>query len=101
MVKTDTPLDNRVRVETEADILNISKPYLGMIVYAKDTGKHYKVTGLKDKKLGLKVVKNAAVDTYEVLVPEVDLTGYATNAYVDEKLGDIDAALTAILGGGQ
>ena len=27
--------------------------------------------------------------------------GLATNAYVDEKLGDIDAALTAILGGGQ
>ena len=30
--------------------------------------------------------KHAAVDTYEVLVPEVDLTGYATNAYVDEKI---------------
>lgn len=101
MYITDTPLDARIRVETEADILNISKPYLGMIVYAKDTGKHYKVTGLKDKKLGLKVLKNAAVDTYEVLVPEVDLTGYATNAYVDEKLGDINAALSAILGGGQ
>ena len=27
--------------------------------------------------------------------------GLATNAYVDEKLGDIDAALAAILGGGQ
>ena len=27
--------------------------------------------------------------------------GLATNAYVNEKLGDIDAALTAILGGGQ
>ena len=27
--------------------------------------------------------------------------GLATNAYVDEKLGDIDAALSAILGGGQ
>ena len=98
---TDTPLDARIRVETEADIYNIPLPYLGMIVYAKDTGKHYKVTGLKDKKFGLKVVKNAAVDTYEVLVPEVDLTGYATNAYVDEKLGDINAALSAILGGGQ
>ena len=101
MVPTDTPLDARIRVETEADILNISRPYLGMIVYAKDTGKHYKVTGLKDKKTPFATIKNAAVDTYEVLVPEVDLTGYATNAYVDEKLGDINAALTAILGGGQ
>lgn len=27
--------------------------------------------------------------------------GLATNAYVDEKLGDVDAALAAILGGGQ
>ena len=91
MSPTDTPLDARIRVETEADILNISKPYLGMIVYAKDTGKHYKVTGLKDKKLGLKVVKNAAVDTYEVLVPEVsnvDLTGYATEEFVNNKVSE-------------
>ena len=57
-----------------------------MVVYAKDTGKHYKVTGLKDKKQAFATIKNAAVDTYEVLVPEVDLTGYATNAYVDEKI---------------
>ena len=88
----DTPLDSRVRVETEADILNISSPYLGMIVYAKDTGKHYKVTGLKDKKIGIKVVKNAAVDTYEVLVPEVsnvDLTGYATEEFVNNKVSNI------------
>lgn len=89
---TDTPLDARTRVETEADILNISRPYLGMIVYAKDTGKHYKVTGLKDKKFGLKVVKNAAVDTYEVLVPEVsnvDLTGYATEDFVNSKVSEL------------
>lgn len=92
MSPTDTPLDARIRVETEADILNISKPYLGMIVYAKDTGKHYKVTGLKDKKLGLKVLKNAAVDTYEVLVPEVsnvDLTGYATEEFVNNKVSEL------------
>ena len=89
---TDTPLDARIRVETEADILNISMPYLGMIVYAKDTGKHYKVTGLKDKKIGLKVFKNAAVDTYEVLVPEVgniDLTGYATEEFVNNKVSTL------------
>ena len=92
MVPTDTPLDARIRVETEADILNISRPYLGMIVYAKDTGKHYKVTGLKDKKTPFATVKNAAVDTYEVLVPEVsnvDLTGYATEDFVNSKVSEL------------
>ena len=36
---TDTPLDIRTRVETEVDIMSIPNPYIGMIVYVKDTGK--------------------------------------------------------------
>lgn len=31
--------------------------------------------------------------------PAPDLTGYATNEYVDNKIGDIESALDAILGG--
>ena len=67
---TDTPADVRTRVELEADIAEIPNPFLGMIVYAKDTGKHYKITGLKDKKIGMATIQNAAVDTYEVLISE-------------------------------
>ena len=45
----DTPLDIRTRVETEKDILSIPSPYIGMVVYVKDTGKRFEVLTLKDK----------------------------------------------------
>ena len=44
---TDTPLDIRTRVETEVDIMSIPKPYIGMIVYVKDTGKRFEILTLK------------------------------------------------------
>ena len=37
----------------------------GMMIYVKDTGKRYEVLTLKDKKVGLKVTKNAMVDTFQ------------------------------------
>ena len=39
----NTPLDIRTVVETEADILSIPMPYVGMVVYVKDTGKLFEV----------------------------------------------------------
>lgn len=68
---SDTPADIRTRVETEADIANIPLPYLGMIIFIKDVAKYVKVTGLKSKKVGLSTLENAAVDTYEALIPEI------------------------------
>ena len=68
---SDTPADVRTRVETEADIANIPLPYLGMIIFIKDVAKYVKVTGLKSKKVGLSTLENAAVDTYEALIPEI------------------------------
>lgn len=61
---SDTPLDIRTRVETEADIMSIPRPYVGMVVYVRDTGKRYEILTLKDIKSGLTTIKDGAVDTY-------------------------------------
>lgn len=86
---TDTPLDIRSRVETEADILSIPKPYIGMVVYVKDTGKRFEVLTLKDKRSGLKVIKNGAVDTYRELI--IDLSNYATKDDISRINTDLEA----------
>ncbi len=61
----DTPLDQRTRVNSTADINNIELPYLGMLVYCIATGKYYKITKLKSKQLGALTVPDAAVGAYE------------------------------------
>lgn len=81
----DTPIDIRTRVETKADIMSIPKPYIGMVVYVKDTGKRYEVLTLKDKKQGIKVVKNALVDTYRELTVDQDLSHLASKADEDAR----------------
>lgn len=90
----NTPLDGRIRVNTESDILNIPKPYVGMIVYVVDTGKRFEILSLKSKQVGLKVIENALVNEYRELAIG-DLTGYATEDYVNEAIsnvatGDVD-----------
>ena len=85
----DTPLDIRTRVETETDIMSIPKPYIGMVVYVKDTGKRFEVLTLKDKKQGFTVVKNAAVDTYRELI--IDLSNYATKDDISRIDTDLEA----------
>ena len=81
----DTPIDIRTRVETKADIMSIPKPYIGMVVYVKDTGKRYEVLTLKDKKQGIKVIKNAVVDTYRELTIDQDLSHLANKADEDAR----------------
>ena len=85
---SDTPLDIRTRVETEADIMNIPKPYIGMVVYVKDTGKRFEVLTLKDKRQGLKVIKNGAVATYREIISNFIIvnTIEQRNAYLDQGL---------------
>ncbi len=65
--KANTPLDARCRVATEADILNIELPFVGLLVYVLDSGKFYTVTAVKEKLIGAITVAGAAVDTYEEL----------------------------------
>lgn len=64
----DTPLDIRTRVETEADIMSIPRPYVGMVVYVKDTGKRFEIISLKDIKSGMTTIKDGAVDEYREIV---------------------------------
>ena len=82
----NTPLDIRTVVETEADILSIPMPYVGMVIYAKDTGKRFEVLTLKDYKKGMKVVKDGAVDTYrEVMCNFIIVdTIEQRNTYLDQ-----------------
>ena len=62
--KTDSPLDIRTVVNTESDIMNIEYPYVGMIVYVRDTGKRYEVLTLAPKEIGFASVADACVGTY-------------------------------------
>ena len=64
---TNTPLDQRIRVNNFAEIGSIELPYLGQIVYCLETKKYYQITGLKSKLIGAFTVQDAAVDTYEAI----------------------------------
>ena len=64
---TDTPLDERTRVSSLADIAALTLPYVGQIIYCIETAKYYKITSLKPKLIGALNVTDAAVDTYEEL----------------------------------
>ena len=82
----NTPLDIRTVVETEEDILSIPMPYVGMVIYAKDTGKRFEVLTLKDYKKGMKVVKDGAVDTYREIMCNFIIvdTIEQRNTYLDQ-----------------
>lgn len=66
---TNIPADARTRVSTEADILTIENPAIGMLVYVEDNGITYIIKTLKASKVGVLTVKNKLVDTYEKFVP--------------------------------
>lgn len=68
----NTPLDQRIRVNSFSDISAVELPYLGQIIFCVETGKYYKVTGLKSKLIGAFTVENAAVDTFEAIPVTVD-----------------------------
>lgn len=79
--RINSPIDIRTVVNTESDIMNIEYPYVGMIVYVRDTGKRYEVLTLAPKQVGLSAVQDASVGTYR----ELD---YATTEYVDEAVAN-------------
>ena len=62
---TDTPIDLRIRVQSIDDIYDIELPYVGMIVYVIDEDKYYKIKTLKAKEVGITLIENALVDTFE------------------------------------
>lgn len=64
---SNTPLDQRTRVNTLSEISSIELPYLGQIVFCLEDQKYYKITGLKSKIIGALTVQDAAVDTFEAI----------------------------------
>lgn len=40
------PIDKRIEVDNESDIMNIKQPYVGMNVYCSSNGKTYQITGI-------------------------------------------------------
>ena len=83
IVPTNAPLDIRTVVETESDILSIPKPYIGMIIYVKDSGKRFEALTLKPARVGLQTVPDSAIDTYRELP-------YATQDYVIQKISEAE-----------
>ena len=89
--KANTPLDARSRVATEADILNIEAPAVGMLVYCLANGTFYVITGLKEKMIGAMVVPDLAVDTYKEFA--ADSSGDLSEAAEEELLNKLEDRL--------
>lgn len=102
------PLDPRTEVKIYADIESIPNPYVGMIitVLQDETNSNkmtdYKVLSLKANSLG---IVNSVVDQVQRYVDYLGASsggsvsqGYATTAYVDNKIGDINSILDNING---
>ena len=64
---TNTPLDQRSRVSTLAELMTIALPYVGLIVYCEEDHRYYRITGLKSAQIGSLSVADAAVASYEPL----------------------------------
>ena len=105
---TDQPGDPRTRVDFYSDIKLIPNPYVGMIitVLQDETNSNkmtdYKVLSLKANALG---IANSVVDQVQRYVDYLGISssggtsqGYATTAYVDNKIGDINSILDNING---
>lgn len=63
--RTDTVLDVRSRIETEADIYNIKYPARGGLVYCIENGKYYSIKTLAAAEVNGYTIANYKVGTYE------------------------------------
>ena len=104
----NTPVDARTRVEVYADISSIPNPFIGMrITVLADETNSNKMTDYIVKSLKANASGIADMEINEV-IRYVDYLGvsssggtsqeYATTAYVDNKIGDINSILDNING---
>ena len=104
----DMPNDARSRVESYADIASILNPYVGLKITVKvdETNNNkmtdYIVKSLKANSFG---AANSLIDEVVKYVDYLGVSsggstsqGYATTAYVDNKIGDINSILDNING---
>ena len=104
----DMPVDARTRVETYADIVNIPNPHVGLKITVKvDETNNNKMTDyiVKSLKANASGIANSAVDQVQRYADYLGVSsggsasqGYATTAYVDNKIGDINSILDNING---
>ena len=104
----DMPVDARTRVETYADIASIPNPHVGLKITVKvDETNNNKMTDyiVKSLKANSYGVANSLIDEVVRYVDYLGTSsggstsqGYATTAYVDNKIGDINSILDNING---
>ena len=104
----DMPSDARTRVETYADIASIPNPHVGLKITVKvDETNNNKMTDyiVKSLKANSAGIANSVVDQVQRYVDYLGVSssggasqGYATTAYVDNKIGDINSILDNING---
>ena len=104
----DMPGDPRTRVNTFADIASIPVPYVGLKITVKaDETNNNKMTDyiVKSLKASSTGAANSLVDEVVRYVEYLGVSsggstsqGYATTAYVDNKIGDINSILDNING---
>ncbi len=82
----NTPLDERSRVQTVADILNIKNPELGGRVFVVENAKWYKITALKAGMVGPVEVDDTKVKTYEEVPDAAAITG------LSNRIGTLETA---------
>ena len=104
----DMPVDARTRVESYADIVSIPNPHVGLKITVKvdETNNNkmtdYIVKSLKPNSMG---APDSAINEVVRYVDYLGVSsggstsqGYATTAYVDNKIGDINSILDNING---
>ena len=64
----NTPLDLRTRLNTIAEVPEVSNPFVGMIFYVMDEKQFYVVKSLKSKSVGAMQLTDVLIDEYELLV---------------------------------
>ena len=82
---TNSPLDARIVVQTESDIMNISMPYVGMSVYCVDTGQRYTITELDSDIIieGVFEVPDKKVKSYKLDTATINYRGEYTSSTPD------------------
>ena len=95
--EANTPTRVGEFINTISEIYDIPTPRLGMLVYVRDEGKNYTITGLKEKIIEGVVVNNAQVDTYRCAEQELrDNIGSVTEGLSSQIAATSDALNKAI-----
>lgn len=84
----DQPIDVRSRVATEAEIMNIENPHVGLLVRVMETGAWYEITALQPKNVGGVAINNAAVAAY-IPFGGSDIETESRLAEIEKSLEDI------------